>query len=80
LRFGLAGALACAGCTSHEVTICERLAECDLLPDGFSQDKCEATAGSHVEDDRLSRCAECVSETDCSAIVDECGEHCEPIY
>ena len=73
-------ALACAGCTSDEATICERLNECQLLPKGYSQDKCEANAGAHVTDDRLELCAECVTEKECESIVAECAVHCEPIY
>ena len=80
LRVALVGALLCVGCTSDETTICERLSECQLLPEGYSEDNCKRDAGLHVEDDRLDQCAECVTEKGCDQITDGCREFCEPIY
>jgi hypothetical protein len=78
--FALVGALVCAGCTSDETTICERLNECKLLPEGYSLEKCEQNVGAHVDDDRLDACAECVTGTGCDELQDACREDCRPIY
>jgi len=78
--FALVGALALLGCTSDEETICARLSECQLLGEGYSEEKCGADVGVHVDDDRLERCAECVTSEPCDELQDTCREHCEPIY
>jgi hypothetical protein len=80
LRLALVGALACAACTSDEQTICGRLAECQLLPKGYSEAKCEVDVGVHVSDPRLERCAECVTNESCDTLQDACRVDCEPIY
>ena len=80
LRFALFGALFCAGCTSDETTICERLDSCQLLPEGYGLEDCKSGAGQHVSDERLERCAECVTNEDCDTLQDACREYCEPIY
>jgi hypothetical protein len=80
LRFVLVGTLVCAGCTSDETTVCERLGECKLFPEKYTVDDCKADVGVHVSDDRLERCAECVTEESCEELQDACREFCEPIY
>ena len=77
LVFGLSG-LGMMGCASDESVICERLAECDLLPEGLSGDECESQAASQVPEERLEKCAECVEDKDCDAIQDGCRADCEP--
>ena len=66
------------GCASDESVVCDRLAECDLLPEGLSAAECEEQAQGQVPEDRLSKCAECVEDKDCDDIPDGCRTHCEP--
>ena len=77
LVFGLCG-VGVFGCASDESVICDRLAECDLLPEGLSADDCEDQAVRQVAKDRLEKCAECVEAEECKALVDACRKHCEP--
>ncbi|HEY3499912.1 MAG TPA: hypothetical protein VGK73_34715 [Polyangiaceae bacterium] len=85
-RFALVLALFCAGCTSDETIVCERLDECKLLPvsvdpkKNYTVEQCELDVPAHVSDDRLERCAECVTKESCDTLLDACREHCEPIY
>jgi hypothetical protein len=74
----LFAAVALLGCASDESIVCDRLAECDLLPEGLSQSECEEEAALQVPEDRLEECAECVGDTDCKKITETCGRHCEP--
>src|SRR5215213_8372233 len=77
LLCGLCG-LGLAGCASDESVVCDRLAECDLLPEGLSSDDCESQAVRQVPEDRLEKCAECVEEEDCKSLLDACRSDCEP--
>jgi hypothetical protein len=67
-----------AGCASDESVVCDRLAECDLMPEGLSAEECEEEAARQVPEERLERCAECVEEEECNALPEACREHCEP--
>ena len=71
-------AVAVLGCASDESVVCERLEECDLMPEGLSQTDCEDQAVVQVPEDRLERCAACVDDTDCKNLVENCGNLCEP--
>lgn len=71
-------AVAILGCSSDESVVCERLAECELLPDGLNEGECEEQAVRQVPEDRLEKCAECVEENDCKKLVDACRKDCEP--
>ena len=71
-------AAALLGCASDESVVCERLSECDLMPEGLSQSECEDEAVLQVPEDRLEACAECVEDTDCKKITEKCGSLCEP--
>ncbi|HEX6274534.1 MAG TPA: hypothetical protein VFZ53_15935 [Polyangiaceae bacterium] len=73
-----AAALGLAGCSSDESVVCDRLAECDLMPEGLSAEKCEEEAARQVPAERLERCAECVEEEECKDLPEACREHCEP--
>jgi hypothetical protein len=70
--------LALTACASDEQVVCERLAECSLLPDGLSESECEDQAVRQVPEDRLGDCADCVDEKDCKSLVDACRNVCEP--
>jgi hypothetical protein len=74
----VAVALGLAGCASDESVVCDRLAECDLLPEGLSAENCEAEAVRQVPEERLERCAECVEAEECKDLTEACREHCEP--
>ena len=69
---------ALVACASDESVVCERLADCELLPEGLSESECEDQAVRQVPGDRLSECADCVDENDCKKITDACGNLCEP--
>ena len=74
----LAVCLVVLGCSSDESVVCERLAECDLLPEGLNESECAEQAVRQVPEDRLSDCAECVEDTDCKKIQDACKTFCAP--
>jgi hypothetical protein len=79
MRFPLVGLLLlAAGCSSDETVICERLAECNELPEGLTVAECEKQAVRQVADARLDKCAECVEEEACDTLVDACRSVCEP--
>jgi hypothetical protein len=71
-------AAAVLGCASDESVVCDRLSECDLMPEGLSAADCEDQASRQVPPDRLERCAECVEEHDCKDVLESCGNFCEP--
>jgi hypothetical protein len=66
------------GCASDESVVCDRLAECDLMPEGLSRDQCEAESARQVPENRLEKCAECVEDHECEELIDACRKHCEP--
>jgi hypothetical protein len=66
------------GCASDESVVCDRLAECDLMPDGLSGEECEAQAVRQVPEEKLSKCAECVEDEDCKNLVEKCRKVCQP--
>ena len=66
------------GCASDESVVCERLAECELLPEGLNESECEEQAVRQVPEDRLASCSECVEDNDCKKLVDACRKHCKP--
>lgn len=74
----LFGCLCLTGCSSDERVICERLAECELLPEGLSLSECEEDARRQVSEERLERCAECVEEESCENLQEECRSTCQP--
>jgi hypothetical protein len=76
--FGVLAFLALGACASDESSVCERLAECDLLPEGLSESECEDQAVRQVPEERLSKCSDCVEKNECKTLVDACGEVCEP--
>lgn len=78
LRFSVLACLSLLGCSSDESVVCDRLAECDLLPEDLSAADCEDQAATQVPEDRLSQCAECVEDHDCEDIQDDCRAFCEP--
>jgi hypothetical protein len=77
-RLSVLACLAVLGCSSDESVVCDRLAECDLLPEGLSAADCEDQAATQVPEDRLSDCADCVESKDCEEIQDGCRTQCEP--
>jgi hypothetical protein len=79
MRLSLIGLLLlAAGCSSDESAVCERLAECNELPEGLTVAECEKQAVSQVADARLDECADCVEEENCDTLVDACRSVCEP--
>lgn len=72
-RSWVAVALALIGCTHDHTAICERLAECKLFPDGYSKDSCEQELSGESD---LESCRDCVEETACENIVEECRNEC----
>lgn len=66
-------ALLVTACTADGTAICERLAECELLPENYSKGRCEHQLEG--EDD-LESCRSCVEETSCKDIVKECKAEC----
>ena len=74
----LSVAVALLGCASDESVVCERLAECDLMPEGLSESDCEEQAVRQVPEGRLEQCAECVEENDCKKVADACRKFCRP--
>jgi hypothetical protein len=78
-RFTLIGlVLLAAGCASDESVICERLAECNELPEGLTVAGCEEQAVRQVSETRREACADCVEEEECDTLVDGCRSVCEP--
>lgn len=65
--------LAVAACTPDNAAICERLAECKLLPEDYSERKCERELERETD---LESCRDCVEETGCTEIVEECRDEC----
>ena len=79
-RFTLIGLmLLAAGCASDESVICERLAECNELPEGLTVAGCEEEAAKLVSETRLDECADCVEDEECDALVEACRSVCEVI-
>lgn len=78
LPLWLLACMALLGCASDESVVCDRLAECDLLPEGLSAAECEEQSRRQVPEDRLSECADCVESKDCKDIQDGCRSQCEP--
>jgi hypothetical protein len=77
------------GCKSDEATICEKLDECNLLPegqptkndkDGFQVDDCERQVENELGKAERERCAECVTSHSCAEIQDACRTDCNPPY
>lgn len=68
-----ATALGATACTPDHTAICERLAECQLLPEDYSKGKCERELAKERE---LESCRDCVEETTCEDIVEECRDEC----
>lgn len=66
-------ALGVTACTDDATSICERLAECKLLPDNYSKGSCEREL---AREDELASCRDCVEETACKNIVEECRDEC----
>ena len=66
------------GCASDESVVCDRLAECKIMPEGLTAGECEDQAARQVPADRLERCADCVEEHKCGELPDACRELCEP--
>jgi hypothetical protein len=70
---GCAALLSLSGCTADGTAICERLAECKLLPEGYSKGDCE----SELERERgLESCRTCVEEASCKDLLEECKDTC----
>lgn len=69
----LALALAGSACTDDATAICERLAECELLPENYSQGSCERELANERD---LESCRDCVEEKSCKDIVEECRDEC----
>jgi hypothetical protein len=65
--------LSLAGCTDDGTAICERLAECELLPDGYSKGSCERELAKEPD---LESCRTCVEEASCKNLVEECKDAC----
>jgi hypothetical protein len=66
------------GCASDESVVCDRLAECDIMPVGLSAQECEDQAARQVPEDRLERCAACMEDHDCAELPGACRDLCEP--
>ncbi len=66
-------ALGVMACTDDATAICERLAECKLLPDDYSTGSCEREL---ARENALESCRDCVEETACKNIVEECRDAC----
>ena len=77
LVFALGGAFA-AGCTSDASSICERLKECNLLPEGYSVAKCENDVSRDIPDEQQADCSACLERKACESAVEECRNDCEP--
>jgi hypothetical protein len=78
-RFSLIGLmLLAAGCASDESVICERLAECNELPEGLTVAGCEEQAVRQVSGTRLDECADCVEDESCDTLVEACRSVCTP--
>jgi hypothetical protein len=73
LAWGSALLFVVAGCTDDATAICERLAECKLLPDGYSEGSCEREL---ARENDLESCRDCVEDTSCKDIVEECRNEC----
>ena len=70
---GCATLLSLSGCTPDGTAICERLAECELLPEGYSKSECE----SELErEPNLESCRTCVEEASCKNLIEECEDTC----
>lgn len=73
LAWGSALSLVVMGCTDDATAICERLSECELLPEGYSKRSCEREL---ARESALESCRECVEDTSCKDIVEECANEC----
>lgn len=73
MTWGSVLSIAAAGCTDDGTAICERLAECKLLPEGYSRGSCERELARESD---LVPCRECVEDTSCKDIVEECRDEC----
>jgi hypothetical protein len=77
------------GCKSDEATICEKLDECNLLPEGkptkhdpngFGVDDCESQVENELGEADREKCAECVTDHACAEIQASCRAVCNPPY
>jgi len=71
------GAVISTGCTSDAASICERLHECDLLPEGYSVVKCENDV-ANLPDEQQGDCSACLERKACEVALDECRSDCAP--
>jgi hypothetical protein len=71
----LLGMLAAAGCESDAEAACKRAQECGLLEG--SLDECVSELEKNIPSGRLSECADCVDDHQCSAIKHACDDSCD---
>lgn len=72
------GASLLVGCTTDAASICERLKECDLLPEKYSLVACENDVSRDLSEDQQADCSACLERKACEEAVDECAQHCAP--
>jgi hypothetical protein len=65
--------LSLTGCTADGTAICERLAECKLLLEGYSKSECESELAREQD---LEACRTCVEEAACKNLLQECKDAC----
>jgi hypothetical protein len=68
-------------CQSDAGEICERLAECHLLPSGstpYTEDDCTDQVEAKVPEGRRGQCLDCVTSHECGQIKTACLEPCKP--
>jgi hypothetical protein len=72
------GALLLVGCTNNAAAICERLKECDLLPNKYSLVACENDVSRDLSEDQQADCSACLERKACKEAVEECTSDCAP--